>query len=473
MLLPPHDGCSGEGAEIVEIEGSPVVPDGYEGEQPVLSIPAMANGTMIESIATLNSWVSSVPENLKVGDWYTDEACTTPVVIPFAITPETKLYPKFEYVTPMVSYVARLIHEEGAEVPEVLGLPETKEASVVETPELTAKPTADGFTFIGWYTDPDGITKPITDAEIDKEKGNTFYALFLQSEVKVDDGIHEPVTYYAASRTTAESEPLSVSAGGFYEVRNTSTANTITKDLYIPSTIIGVPVEIGERAFWSEDIGDNINVDITVRNIGDNAFESIGFGKSASSSDGLSYSFKAIGTEDLDGRIGESAFASADLGNIALTVVDVVIENTGVVAGSALNSLSILESTSFPGSATLKLGHVSASAMDSMNFFEGGNFREEVDATVSITIDYAEDLISSSSNFFTDFEGHAIMEVNITDTAELFMGIFSYFEVGDSRDCTVDFYLNTNASGIDLTDSSVFEFGSGVTCYYNGEEISI
>ena len=65
------------------------------------------------------------------------------------------------------------------------------------------------------------------------------------------------------------------------------------------------------------------------------------------------------------------------------------------------------------------------------------------------------------------------MEVNITDTAELFMGIFSYFEVGDSRDCTVDFYLNTNASGIDLTDSSVFEFGSGVTCYYNGEEISI
>ena len=45
--------------------------------------------------------------------------------------------------------------------------------------------------------------------------------------------------------------------------------------------------------------------------------------------------------------------------------------------------------------------------------------------------------------------------------------------IGEKESELVDFYLNTNASGINLTDSSVFEFGSGVTCYYNGEEISI
>ena len=405
LLPPPHSGCHSSGDGII-IETEAVLPDDYDGEEPVVSIPAMAEGTVIESAAQLSQYVF-VPEELELEDWYTDDTCKEKVVFPLIITPSTKLYAKFEVKVPMIEYKAVFTFEEGREVPEeITNLPQSEPAA--DKTEITLpvdNPKAEDFTFVGWYSD-EAHTELVeeTTIEVDPAKGITLYAWFLQSEVSVDDGVHEPITYFAATRDAATAASLGVSAGGYYEVREDSVEyensgnRAISKDFYIPATILGIPTEIGERAFWSVDFGDNVDVDINVRNIGNNAFESCNFGQYATK-DSISYSFIVKGDNGLDGRIGSNAFSSAAFGQYAQTEIDVTITNNGTVEGYAFGSTDFFEGTENDSSVIMDLGKLASFSFDSSTFFDS-SMSGTPEATVEITAAYASSYAFSSVEFF-------------------------------------------------------------------------
>lgn len=381
----------------------------------------------------LDEPAAPVAEGYDFGGWFLDAECvSSPAEFPITITEETHLYAKFTPIIPTVSFKAVLIPE-NTEIS--VTLPKGYETTIGAEISVPEDLTASGYDFVAWYLD-ENLENRMPESVEAKAGENVFYAMFVQHEVKMSESPAGekiiPITY-----TANVDNPDDV----FYVVNE---INGGSDKLYITDRINGFPTEIGESAASGEDFtGD---VDISVRNIQRQAFESATFGEAWRRKD-YNYIFNVKKVDGKGGNIGFSAFWSAKFGTQADSGhMNFTFNQDGDIEDSGIG-FTLVDRGSLDATIVMTLGNIDGEVTSggAHGLVIGSRSKNNL-ITATITIEKAADYaFASGAVFFDRFEGkEGNLTMTIKNCSEYTMHNISFGDSVDLEDGTV---VNINLYG--------------------------
>ena len=334
--------------------------------------------------------------------WFTDPDMTEEAAFPIQITQSITLYAKFERTKVSVTYEYILNPASDDVIPSPM--PENEKVEPDTMIQVPSDPVAAGYDFVAWYLDPD-LTERMTGGVKAEGTELHLYAYFVEHEVVMTEGPEGeaiiPITY-----TADVSDPDDV----HYVVSSIDDGEDL---LYIINDINGYPVDIAYGAAVGMEF--NGDADVTVRNIGSQAFENTEFINAEKlASENHSYSFTIVRDKNGNGGNLESgAFSNATFskdasGGLITFSINQMTEKDDAVLGEVRDNalgMVVIGDTKANAKITMNLGTVIDTGLYS--FFIGQE-SESKNINASIKIQKLKTgACDSETSFFEGFKGGA------------------------------------------------------------------